>query len=71
MHRHGLTVANPPGFAGFPAHDRSDPAFAPATHGLDPAAYFTHWEAAEPLIVAHATGRPAYRVAGGRAVPIA
>jgi hypothetical protein len=68
--RFSLAVANPPGFAGFPTHDKSDPAFDPATHGLA-GTHFTHWETARPMLVEHSTGLPTHEIVDGQAVPIA
>lgn len=66
-----MIVTNPPGFKGFPEHDKSDPAFDLATHGLDPDVYFVHFEAEHPLVVEHATGFPKHKIVDGKLVPYA
>ena len=65
-----VQVRNPEGFAGFPNHNRADPAFQPETHGLDPAAYFTHWESDHPCFAEHATGIVKFKVVDGKKVKI-
>lgn len=68
--RGSLTVVNPPDFKGFPEHDRSDPAFDPATHGMADT-HFVHWETDRPTLVRHSTGRPEFLIdEGGKAVPL-
>jgi len=41
----------------------------PADYGLDPARYFIAADRTPPLVVEHATGRPAYLIEGGRLAP--
>ncbi len=62
-------VANPPGFTGFPDHDRGAREHQLATHGLSPDEFFVHFEADRPLVVRHATGEPEYVIDGGKLVP--
>jgi hypothetical protein len=65
-----LEVTNPEGFEGFPDHDRSDPAYRVETHGLDPAEFFVHFEAENPLVVEQATGRACHAIIDGKLVPL-
>jgi hypothetical protein len=69
----GCTVKNPPGFEGFPAHDRTAPHFDLAKHADvigDPDAHFVHFEAERPLVVEHATGTPLFVFEGETPVPL-
>ena len=66
----GASVVNPPGFVGFPDHDKGAVEYQLATHGLDPATHFVHFEADKPLVVRHATGEPEYVIDGAELKPL-
>ena len=68
-----LSIVNPPGFTGFPEHDKSDPRYDLAKHADvlgDPADYFVHWEADRPLVVENATGTPKFAFDGDKLVSL-
>jgi hypothetical protein len=66
----GTQVSNPPGFAGFPAHDPAHPDHDLARHGLDPSEHFVHLEAERPLVVRHRDGVPTHRIEAGQLVAL-